>query len=193
FSGGGSQAGGLSRWGDYTSMSVDPSDDCTFWYTDQYLSTSGRFNWRTRVGTFSLPGCASSSTPTVPVAPTLSATAGRGVVHLSWTAPSNGGSTITNYKVYRGATSGGESLLTTLGNVTTYGDAAVSAGTTYYYEVSAVNGVGEGAMSNEASATPSAPASFSLSASPASRTVVHGGTTTYAVTITRQNGFTASV
>jgi hypothetical protein len=58
--GGGSQTGNLSRWGDYTSMAVDPSDDCTFWYTNQYLASSGSFNWHTRIASFTLPGCNSS-------------------------------------------------------------------------------------------------------------------------------------
>ena len=56
-SGTGSQTGSLSRWGDYTSMSIDPSDDCTFWYTDEYLAANGSFNWHTRVGSFRLPSC----------------------------------------------------------------------------------------------------------------------------------------
>jgi hypothetical protein len=42
--GGGSQNGGLSRWGDYSSMSIDPTDDCTFWYAQEYLKTTGIFN-----------------------------------------------------------------------------------------------------------------------------------------------------
>lgn len=46
-----------NRWGDYTSMSVDPADDCTFWYTDQYLQSSGVFNWDTRILSFKFPGC----------------------------------------------------------------------------------------------------------------------------------------
>jgi fibronectin type 3 domain-containing protein len=70
--------------------------------------------------------------------------------------PPDGGSPITNYKVYRGTVSGGETLLTTLGNTTSYDDAAVTNGTTYFYKVSAVNAVGEGAQSNEVSATPQA-------------------------------------
>lgn len=57
FSGNGSQINGLARWGDYSSMSVDPVDDCTFWYTNQYLATNGSFNWQTRIGSFKLPGC----------------------------------------------------------------------------------------------------------------------------------------
>ena len=55
--GGGSQTGGLQRWGDYTSMSVDPADDCTFWYTDEYVAANGSFNWHTRIGSFKFPSC----------------------------------------------------------------------------------------------------------------------------------------
>jgi purple acid phosphatase-like protein len=55
-SGAGSQTG-LSRWGDYSALTVDPTDDCTFWYTNEYLKTSGSFNWSTRIGSFKLPGC----------------------------------------------------------------------------------------------------------------------------------------
>ena len=57
FAGAGSQTGGLSRWGDYSSMSLDPADDCTFWYTTEYLKSSGSFNWSTRIGSFRFPGC----------------------------------------------------------------------------------------------------------------------------------------
>jgi hypothetical protein len=46
-----------NRWGDYSSMSVDPSDDCTFWYTNEYLASNGSFNWHTRIGSFKLAGC----------------------------------------------------------------------------------------------------------------------------------------
>jgi hypothetical protein len=45
------------RWGDYTSMAVDPSDDCTLWYTNQYQPANGLFNWHTRIASFVLPGC----------------------------------------------------------------------------------------------------------------------------------------
>lgn len=57
FSGSGSQTGGLSRWGDYSSMTVDPVDDCTFWYTNEYIAATGSFNWNTRIGSFKFPGC----------------------------------------------------------------------------------------------------------------------------------------
>jgi hypothetical protein len=54
----GSQTGSnLSRWGDYSSMNIDPTDDCTFWYTQEYMGASGAFNWHTRIGAFKLPTC----------------------------------------------------------------------------------------------------------------------------------------
>jgi hypothetical protein len=97
------------------------------------------------------------SGPTAPGTPVLSGTAGNASNSLSWTTPSNGGSSITGYKVYRGTSSGGESLLATLGVTNSYIDNAVTNGTTYYYQVSAVNAVGEGARSNEVSLRPVAP------------------------------------
>src|SRR5207247_2026922 len=87
----------------------------------------------------------------------LAATGGNAQVTLTWQAPaSDGGSPITNYKIYRGGAPSTETLLTTVGNVLTYTDSAVTNGVTYYYQVSAVNNQGEGAKSNEASATPNA-------------------------------------
>ena len=59
FTGGGSQTGTLTRWGDYSQMVVDPSDDCTFWYTNEYIPADGSFNWATRIGTFKFSTCSS--------------------------------------------------------------------------------------------------------------------------------------
>lgn len=53
----GSQTTGLERWGDYSTMQVDPTDDCTFWYTQQYIAADGTFNWNTRVASFRFPNC----------------------------------------------------------------------------------------------------------------------------------------
>jgi hypothetical protein len=50
-----------SRWGDYTSMNVDPVDDCTFWYVNEYYTLAGQQSspagWQTRIASFRLPGC----------------------------------------------------------------------------------------------------------------------------------------
>ena len=50
-----------SRWGDYTDMTVDPVDDCTFWYVNEYYTLAGQLSstagWQTRIASFKLPGC----------------------------------------------------------------------------------------------------------------------------------------
>ena len=50
-----------SRWGDYTSLNVDPVDDCTFWYVNEYYTAAGQASstagWQTRIASFKLPGC----------------------------------------------------------------------------------------------------------------------------------------
>jgi uncharacterized repeat protein (TIGR01451 family) len=61
FAGKGSQADTGNRWGDYSDMTVDPVDDCTFWYTNEYLAGDGSFNWRTRIGNFKFPGCGAAA------------------------------------------------------------------------------------------------------------------------------------
>lgn len=50
-----------SRWGDYTSMNIDSTDDCTFWYVNEYYTAAGQASspagWQTRIASFKLPGC----------------------------------------------------------------------------------------------------------------------------------------
>jgi len=55
--GSGSQLTTSSRWGDYTSMNIDPTDDCTFWYVNEYYQITERAAFQTRIGSFKLPGC----------------------------------------------------------------------------------------------------------------------------------------
>jgi hypothetical protein len=102
---------------------------------------------------------ASATPATAPAMPrSLAAAAGPNEVTLSWVAPiSDGGSSITGYKVYRATSVGAETLLATGGVVLSYTDSDLTNGQAYYYEVSAANAVGEGPKSNEASATPTAP------------------------------------
>jgi hypothetical protein len=57
--GSGVQFNSYKRWGDYSSMTVDPKDDCTFWYTQEYYVSTGSFNWATRVGAFKFDNCKS--------------------------------------------------------------------------------------------------------------------------------------
>jgi hypothetical protein len=46
-----------TRWGDYATLTLDPSDDCRFWFSTQYLAGTGNFRWHTRVASFRMPGC----------------------------------------------------------------------------------------------------------------------------------------
>lgn len=55
--GSGSQINNLTRWGDYAAMTVDPVDDCTFWFTTEYIKQRGSFNWSTQIATYKFPGC----------------------------------------------------------------------------------------------------------------------------------------
>ncbi|MFL6530947.1 MAG: hypothetical protein ACJ8KX_10795 [Chthoniobacterales bacterium] len=53
--------GAGNRWGDYTSMTLDPIDQCTFYYTNEYLKTNGAFNWSTRIASYKFPSCVSAA------------------------------------------------------------------------------------------------------------------------------------
>ena len=73
-------------------------------------------------------------------------------ITLTWQPPaSDGGYSITGYRMYRGTASESETILATLGNTLSYADTNVTTGTTYYYEVSAVNALGESPRSSEVS------------------------------------------
>ena len=55
--GGGSQTSTSNRWGDYSTLSLDPTDDCTFWYTNEYYSATSSASWQTRIGAIRLLEC----------------------------------------------------------------------------------------------------------------------------------------
>ncbi len=63
--GSGYQSSPYNRWGDYSMMGIDPVDDCTFWYTQEYMATSGYATWSTRIGSFRFPNCTGSEPGTL--------------------------------------------------------------------------------------------------------------------------------
>ncbi len=69
----GSQTGTGFRWGDYANMAVDPVDDCTFWFTSEYLATTGTAPWKTRIGSFRFASCTAGQ-PTATFTPTATNT-----------------------------------------------------------------------------------------------------------------------
>jgi hypothetical protein len=92
FAGTGSQTDTTyGRWGDYSALAVDQTDDCTFWYTNEYYPTTSISGWTTRIGSFKFPGCGQgASTPT----PTRTSTAVP-VTHTPTNTVTPGGPTLT--------------------------------------------------------------------------------------------------
>ena len=141
--GGGSQTG-LNRWGDYSSMEVDPTDDCTFWYTQQYLPADGSFNWATWIAPFKFSSCGGSPPPSAPAAPTnLAATApAYNQVNLTWT---DAATNEDGYRVYRcnGTACAPATLIATLGaNANSHSDTSVNGSILYRYKVQPFNAAG---------------------------------------------------
>jgi hypothetical protein len=66
--GAGSQTGS-NRWGDYSAIAVDPANDCSFWYTNEYYPANAGSTWKTRVGVFTMPGCESAADFTLEATP----------------------------------------------------------------------------------------------------------------------------
>jgi len=144
-----------------TSTAQNPSHTYNTAGTDTATLTVTDSSSPAKTATSSVTITGSPIAGTVPGAPAaLTATPGNGQVSLAWSAPaSNGGVNITSYRVYRGTSSGGETLLTTggcgnLGAVLSCTDTGLANGQAYFYKVSAVNAIGEGAQGTEASATP---------------------------------------
>ncbi len=97
-----------------------------------------------------------TSEKTPPSAPrNVKAVPGDGEITLNWDTPESiGGSQITSYNIYRSESSDTPTSFDSIGNVTTYTDTDVTNGETYYYQVSAVNSIGESDRSDKVSATP---------------------------------------
>src|SRR5580658_1373001 len=81
----------VDRWGDYTAMLVDPGDDCTFWYVDQYQKVTGDFDWYTNISSFAFPGCSGSPVFTLSPSPSsVSVTQGSSASSTITITPLNG-------------------------------------------------------------------------------------------------------
>ena len=77
--GGGSQLSTGNRWGDYSSMNVDPTDDCTFWYTTEYYAATSTSTWSTRISSVKFPGCLAPTAINVAVSGRVTTTTGYGI------------------------------------------------------------------------------------------------------------------
>jgi hypothetical protein len=196
----GSQTGGLNRWGDYSAMQIDPVDDCTFWYTQEYMKTTGSFNWNTRIANFKFPNCGGVATPDF----SLSASPGS----VSVVQGSNGSSTITVNPVngFTGSVSLSASGLPA-GVTATFNPTSTTGSSTLTFTASSTATVGtstvtitgtSGALTHTTTisltVTSNAPApDFTISVSPTSLSVARGTSGSYTVTITAKNGFSGTV
>jgi len=179
-------------------MSVDPVDDCTFWYSTEYLPSNGSFNWHTRIASFKFPGCGGpdfsiSATPSsqtvvagnsTPYTVNVGALNGfSGTVNFSASGlPSGAGANFNPTSV----SGSGSSTMT----VTT--STSTPAGT---YTITITGASGSLSHSATVSLTVNAVAqpNYSLSASPSSVTITQGTSGNSTITVTPQNGFTGSV
>jgi hypothetical protein len=202
----GSQLNSLARWGDYSSMSIDPVDDCTFWYTSEFLKASGTFNWSTRIGSFKFVSCGgggggtpgfaldttpSSRTITQGQSTTFDASvtaqngyAGNGSFSVSG-LPAN-----TTFSWSPAGYSGGS------GNSTlTVNTASTTPQGSYPLTIGAADSGGSPAQSTIVTLNVDAvqQADFAIDASPANRVVKRGSPGTYTVTVTGSGGFSGPV
>lgn len=184
-SGSGSQTAGLSRWGDYSAMTIDPTDDCTFFYTNEYLKANGTFNWSTAIASFKFPNCTGAAPvlTTITVSPASASVQTNGTKQFTATAFDQFGNALSQQPTFTWQVSGGGTIDTT-GLFT----AGASAGGPF--TVSAASG----GVSGTASVTvTSAPVDYSLTVSPTSQSVSRGKTATYTITVHPTNGFNGAV
>ncbi len=146
------------RWGDYSAMNVDPSDDCTFWYTNEYVASDNPGDaWRTRIASFKFPGC-DGAVPSAPAS--ISGTAADSAANVSFSAAtSTPDLPIWKYTVT--ASPGGATCSTEPGvtpNPLTCTVGGLTNGEPYTFTVKARNDAGDsGASPTSASVTPLGP------------------------------------
>jgi len=191
--GAGAQTMNLTRWGDYSSMSVDPVDDCTFYYTNQYLAANGSFNWHTRIASFKLSPCGGDdfSLSASPAALSLAAGAtGTSTITVTPTGGSAPAVTLSISGVPAGASASFSPNPTTSSSVLTIGAGTAAAGT---YPLTVTGTSGALTHTTTVTLTVTGAADFGLSANPASVSAAQNSSTTTTITVTGQNGFSGNV
>lgn len=146
------------RWGDYSAMSLDPSDDCTFWFTNEYAGED--LTWRTQIASFRFETCGCVEMPPPPALEAEVSADNR--IDLSWDDSSDG--TVVEYRVERSRVAGGPYEVLDVvpdsspgiagGPGYSFQDTDVQGGIVYYYVVVARDDDGcRSKKLNEVSAT----------------------------------------
>jgi hypothetical protein len=200
--GAGSQTG-YSRWGDYSSMRIDPSDDCTFWYINEYLPTTSPAGWYTRIGSFKFSNCGGStgaadfSIGANPVSATVNA--GTAAASRISVTAINGYSGTVNLSVSSGcptnaicSVSPTTATLSTTSTLTVATASNTPAGT-YSVTVNGVDSVNSALTHSTTFAVTVRVPDFTIAASPISATINAGQSAQSSISVTAVNGYSGTV
>jgi uncharacterized membrane protein len=195
--GAGSQNGNLSRWGDYSSLSVDPVDDCTLWYTTEYLKATGSFNWSTEIANFKFSSCGNPDYSVTASPASQSVTQGNNTSYTVTVTPTGGftGSVdLTVSGLPAGATGTFSPTPVTSGNSTlTVTTTSTTPTGSFPLTITGTSGTTTHTASVTLVVTAPVAPDFAVSATPASQTVTAGGSTSYTANVTASGGFTGVV
>ncbi|HEY6308738.1 MAG TPA: hypothetical protein VI488_20035 [Candidatus Angelobacter sp.] len=197
--GGGSQNGGLNRWGDYSGMSIDPGDDCTFFYTTEYIPTDGSFNWATQIASFKFASCGSTAPDFSLSASPSSQTVvqGNSTSYTVTVSPINGYSNTVTFSAsglptgasatFNPTSSGSPNYPPSTMTVTT---SSSTPGGTYTLTITGTDGT----ITHTTSVTlVVVAADFSISATPGATSVRSGSAATFTATLSPINTFSGNV
>jgi uncharacterized membrane protein len=200
-SGTGSQSDTSNRWGDYTSMQIDSSDDCTFWYTAEYYTVTASFDWSTRLATIKFPNCGGApqqdfSISAAPTSVTVAA-GSQGTSTINTTAlngfsnaitlsasgmPAGVGVSFSPNPIAAPGT-GTSTMTITVGSTTAAGSYPIT-----------VTGNGGGIQHNTSvTLTVTNTSTYTISASPSSLTIGRGNHGTSTITTTAVGSFNSSI
>ena len=204
-----SYQGTYSRWGDYSSMSVDPTDDCSFWYTNEYSKPpvlSFDFLWNTVIGKLSFGDCSGSASPGFSLsanAPTTqTVTPGAGASYSITVTPASGYNGVVDLSVGSTCPTGATCSLSpsqidfgaSSTPVTTTLTANTSSSTTAQNYTVVVKGTDHATSSiTSQTSVVLAVTDFSLTSNPSSQTVTAGTNASYTITANALNGFNGTV
>jgi hypothetical protein len=195
----GVQQATANRWGDYSAMQLDPVDDCTFWFTEEYIKTTGSFNWSTRIANFKFPNCG-ITTPDFSLSATPSSQTVNGAASTTYTA------TVTSLNGFSGTVgltvSGCPSNTTCTLNPTSVTvpptqNSTLTVQTTTNtpsgsYTLT-ITGTSGGLIHTTAVTLIVIVPDFSITATPSSQTIAAGGSVSYTAKLSALNGFSGTV
>ncbi len=177
--GSGAQLDSSGRWGDYSAMMVDPTDDCTFWYTQEYYAELEYFygrNWRTRIASFKMPSCGAQPVPSLSISDVTVTEGNAGTVAAVFTvslSASSASLVTVDYATANGSATAGSDYVATSGTltfnpgttsqsvtVTVNGDTVVEPDETFFVNLTnptnatLAKGQGQGTILNDDTAPP---------------------------------------